>query len=187
MSGLLTRRFAELSHGRSDWLAVLHAAAVGDEPAARSCCPGPNSGGKSTLTAALLARGCGYFSDDCVPIDGDGLVQARCPSRSATRTGVGRGCGSPISCRPGRRLRRRRRGCSCSRASGPGSRPEARRLAPPEVLERLVAGRAWLSRRPEHMRRALALLAATPAFELTYASTEAALALVADCHRTEAA
>ena len=185
MSGLLTRRFTELSHGRSDWLAVLHAAAVGD---ARGVIvlPGQNGAGKSTLTAALVARGYGYFSDDCVPIDGDGQVRpvpfALChKDRSGPRLRLSYQPPPgppPLPAAP--------RLFVFPRFSA-GGRPEARQLAPPEVLERLVAGRAWLSRRPEDMRRALALIAATPAFELTYPSTEAALALLGDCDRAAAA
>ena len=185
MSGLLTRRFAEISHARADWLAVLHAAAVADVRGALVL-PGENGAGKSTLTAALVARGLGYLSDDCVPIDGRGLVLpvpfALChKDRSGPRLRLTYepppAPQAPAA--PPRLFLFPRFRTEC--------RPEARRLTPPEALERLVAGRAWLSRRPEDMRRTLALLAATPAWELAYPSTDAALALVADCERTAAA
>jgi hypothetical protein len=181
MSGLFTRRFAELGHGRSDWLAVLHAAAVGDARGALVL-PGPNGTGKSTLTAALLARGYGYFSDDCVPIDGRGLVMPM-PFALSHKRRIGPvlrlayqppPLPSPAPALPRLFLFPRFR---------TASRPEARRLSPPEALERIVAGRAWLSRRPDDLRRTLALLAATPAWELTYPSTDAALALLAACDR----
>ena len=177
MSGLFTRRFAEISHATADWLAVLHAAAVADARGA-IVLPGPNGAGKSTLTAALVARGFAYFSDDCVPIAVDGRVRpvpfALC-HKTRTASGALRLSYQPppatLPCPAAPRL------FLFPRYQAGGSRPAARRLDPPEVLERLVAGRAWLSRRPEHLAEALALLARCPALELTYSSLAEAFAL----------
>ena len=119
MSGLFTRRFAELSHGTDDWLAVLHAAAVADARGA-IVLPGPNGTGKSTLTAALVARGFAYLSDDCVPIDGRGLVM---PMPFALCHKARTAPGAPSACATSRRRPRDRsrpnRGSSSSRAFGP--------------------------------------------------------------------
>ena len=179
MSGLFTRRFAELSHGTDDWLMVLHAAAVGD-PRGAVVLPGPNGTGKSSLTAALVAGGYGYHSDDCVPVAGDGRVMpvpfAVCHKARNAAGGL-RLSYTPPPGPPPRPMPPRLFLFPRYRA---GARPEAHRLTAPEVLARLVAGRAWLSRRPADLRRALALLADTPAWEITYPSTDAALALLAD-------
>lgn len=187
MSGLFTRRFAEISHGRDDWLAVLHAAAVADAHGA-IILPGPNGAGKSTLAAALVAGGHRYFSDDCVPVDGRGLVLP-VPFGLCRKERVGTTLRLSYSAPPGPP--------PPPAAAAPrlfvfprfsaGAPANARRLSPVETLERIVAGRAWLSRRPEDMRRSLALLASTPAVALTYPSTEAALALLAGCDRSAAA
>jgi hypothetical protein len=176
MSGIFTRRFVEISYGRSEWLAVLHAAAVGDERGA-VLLPGANGAGKSTLTAALLERDWSYFSDDCVPIDTGGRVLPVPFALSRKeRTAAGR---------------LRLRHIAPPRALPPpaaprlivfprfraGAPPRRQRLTPTEALERLIAGRAWLSRRPQHLSQMLRLVETTPAWALSYGSVDDALAL----------
>ncbi|NMQ20920.1 hypothetical protein E4P82_18030 [Candidatus Competibacter phosphatis] len=56
-----------------DSLAVLHAGAVSDGHTALVLAEAGGSG-KSTLTAALLARGYRYLSDDVVPLERGGCV-----------------------------------------------------------------------------------------------------------------
>ena len=48
-------------------------------------------------------------------------------------------------------------------------------LDPTETLARLVAGRAWISRDPEHLPAALRLLETLPAHALTYGSMSDAI------------
>ncbi len=61
-------RILELSYPDAEWLAMMHAAAVGDEGGA-VVMAGDSGSGKSTLTAALVHAGLSYFSDDVVPLD----------------------------------------------------------------------------------------------------------------------
>lgn len=185
MSGLLTRRVAELGHGREDWLAVLHAAAVSDRHGA-IVLAGTNGAGKSTLAAALVARGYGYLSDDCVPIDGRGLVLpvpfALCrKDRSGPRLRLAYTAPPDPQAPPAppRLIVFPRFDGDCA--------PAARRLDAEQVLERLVVARAWLSRRQEDLRASLALLGSVPAWEIAYPSTEAAFALLAACDEAVAA
>ncbi len=56
------------SHGRRQWLAILHASAVAGEAGGWLLC-GPSGSGKSTLASALLAEGLRLVTDDYAPID----------------------------------------------------------------------------------------------------------------------
>jgi hypothetical protein len=66
--GIVHGRVLELSYPDADWLAVMHAGAVGDEHAA-VVLAGDSGSGKSTLTAALVHAGLWYLSDDIAPLD----------------------------------------------------------------------------------------------------------------------
>jgi Coenzyme PQQ synthesis protein D (PqqD) len=66
--GIVHGRILELSYPDAEWLAVMHAGAVGDEHAAVVMAAESGSG-KSTLTAALVHAGLRYLSDDIAPLD----------------------------------------------------------------------------------------------------------------------
>ncbi len=66
--GQVFGRILELSYPDAEWLAAMHAAAVGDQRGV-VVMPGDSGSGKSTLTAALVDAGLSYFSDDIVPLD----------------------------------------------------------------------------------------------------------------------
>ena len=66
--GQVFGRILELSYPDAEWLAMMHAAAVGDAEGA-VVMAGDSGSGKSTLTAALVDAGLSYFSDDVVPLD----------------------------------------------------------------------------------------------------------------------
>ncbi len=66
--GIVHGRILELSYPDAEWLAVMHAGAVGDQHAAVVMAAASGSG-KSTLTAALVHAGLRYLSDDIAPLD----------------------------------------------------------------------------------------------------------------------
>jgi len=69
----VTSKFVDVVHDRSDKAISMHAAAIGD---GRGCVlmPGQSGSGKSTLTAALVAAGYQYYTDDTVLLDDDYLA-----------------------------------------------------------------------------------------------------------------
>jgi hypothetical protein len=67
----LFRELVDFGYLHQDWLLAVHAAGVHNGRAALLL-PALGGSGKTTLTAALLAAGCGYLSDDVVPL-ADGL------------------------------------------------------------------------------------------------------------------
>jgi hypothetical protein len=195
--GAFVRRFVELSHPEAEWIAVLHAAAVADRDGLAILLPGANGSGKSTLVAGLVASGYRYLGDDCAPIDrrgrtvpvpfGISLKEGSWPvakrilpgfeAATIYQDGTGRRCryfppppSSPDSVRP------RAIVFPCYREEAPPRRLE---LGPVEALRRLVAGRAWISRRPAHLRAALDLFARIPAYEIEFGSLPDAVPLLA--------
>jgi hypothetical protein len=69
-----------------EWLVSLHAAAVGNE-AACVLIPGASGAGKSTLTAALVASGAKYLTDDLVLLDKTELDVVPVPSALTLKSG----------------------------------------------------------------------------------------------------
>ncbi len=192
------RRCAELVNPGTDWLAVLHAAAVRSPGGKTLVLPGKNGSGKSTLVRHMMAHEFGYFSDDCVPITEAGHVVAMpfaiCLKESGWATSV-------LDRREVHSLptRTNHLGVSCKYL------PPARvctvpspidliifpqfdrfadsglsRMSPEEALMEIVASRAWISRTPSQIRRFLGLLERVPAYGLRYASSDVALALLED-------
>ncbi len=196
MLGLFVRRFVELSHRRSDWTAVLHAAAVGDATGRALLLPGGNGRGKSTLVVALLAAGYRYLSDDCAPLDRD-LRVVPVPFGVCLKPGSWEIAARHLPATASAPVFPGAAGQPCRYLPAPGPapspmppslivfprfeaavRPGLRRLAPVETLQRLVAGRAWLSRRPEDLRATLALIERLPAYALDYGALADAVALI---------
>jgi hypothetical protein len=68
----LFQELVDFGYLHQDWLLAVHAAGVHNGQAALLF-PALGGCGKTTLTAALLAAGCGYLSDDVVPLAGEGL------------------------------------------------------------------------------------------------------------------
>lgn len=195
--GAVMRRLVEIGRGETDWCAVLHAAAVTDGLGGAIILPGSCGRGKSTLTAALLAQGADYLSDDCVPLDSRGravpvpygicvkqsgweVAEALLPESVRAPVFV---CDERGPCRyvPPRRV-----------ASGAlplaaivfpdfahGRRLTIEPVGPEEALAALVDGRAWLARE-EGLSTALGVIEKTPVWRLSYGTTEAALEAMGD-------
>jgi hypothetical protein len=182
---------AEFGYRERHWLTALHAAAIHHGQRALVL-PALGGAGKTTLTAALLAAGFGYLSDDVAPLDAETLEVWPLPL--------------PLRIKPGSvaLLRTRYPELDCLPAYGPAG--QAVRLLPPprfdpvaagrrypvaglvfpdyrpgaaatvqplpplEALQRLITTEALLRRPliPEHIERLLAWLEATPAWRLKY-------------------
>ncbi len=190
--GELIGRYVELSHGRSDWLAVLHAAAVRSPGGAGIVLPGTNGRGKSTLVAGLLARGYGYCSDDCVPVDPLGRIHP-VPFAICLKRGSWHVAGAFSDAVEGAQVQVNQAGIECRyfapvgtvRAPGPlrafvfpayregGTRLTG--LKPDDALKAIMSAKTWISRDPADMTRFLALVERVPAFALDYGSVESVL------------
>ena len=160
--------------------------------------PGVCGRGKSTLTAALVGAGHAYLSDDCVPLDEVGRALAVpfgiCLKQSGWAAGeaaLPQSAGAPVfpcaergPCRyvPPPRVARGRLPLAAFVFPDydPAATAALTPMRPEETLAALVAGRAWLSREPEGLATALAVIERTPAWQLTYPATAAALDTVAD-------
>lgn len=196
--GATMRRMVEIGTGSTAWSAVLHAAAVSDGAGGAIVLPGACGRGKSTLTAALVGSGAAYLSDDCVPLGLDGRAVAVpfgiCLKRSGWAAGeavLPESAAAPVfvcaergPCRyvPPRRVATGRLPLAAfvfpSFEAGAATAIAA--MSPAETLTALVAGRAWLSREPAGLATALSLIERTPAWRLSYGSTAAALAAIAE-------
>lgn len=197
LAGAVVRRVIELSHGSTDWSAVLHAAAVADGSGGAIVLPGACGRGKSTLTAALAGAGFAYLSDDCVPLDAGGRAVAVpfgiCLKQSGWAAGeaaLPASAGAPVfvcpergPCRyvPPPTVARGRLPLSAFvfPSFEPDAPPALAPMRPEETLAALVAGRAWLSREPAGLAAALRVIERTPAWRLTYGVTTDGLAAVA--------
>jgi hypothetical protein len=194
--GEFVRRFVELSHPPTTWVAVLHAAALGDPKDSAVVLPGANGRGKSTLVCGLLSAGYRYLSDDCAPLDRQGRVVpvpfGLCLKEPSWEIAA------PHF--PGLRdapLHRTADGRRCRFVPPPPDRPAPLPLAtivfptyvpgaachldtldPAGTLRLLVEGRAWLSRGPDELRAALGLIERTPAFTLRYGDLDAAVGAI---------
>ena len=182
---------AEFGYRERHWLTALHAAAVHNGQRALVF-PALGGAGKTTLTAALLAAGFGYLSDDVAPLDAETLEVWPLPL--------------PLRIKPGSVALLRTRYPELATLPAYGPARQAVRLLPPprfdpaaagrrypvaglvfpeyrpgaaatmqpisslEALQRLLAAEALLRRPliPEHINRLLAWLEVAPAWRLEY-------------------
>ena len=187
--GIVHGRILELSYPDAEWLAVLHAGAVGDEHAA-VVMVGESGSGKSTLTAALVHAGLRYLSDDIAPLDhsfrlrpmpvGIGLKQGswsvlgghypQLASLPILPDGRRRYLPVPEQrCAPPEGLPVTCLVFPCYQADQPTT---LRPLSPIEKLERLTHARSWMSLDRRRFGITLDWLKQTPGYELGHASIE---------------
>ncbi|MDX2169435.1 MAG: PqqD family peptide modification chaperone [Deltaproteobacteria bacterium] len=187
--GGLYQALLEAVHGRPDWLAILHAAAV-TRGALAYVLAGPSGSGKSTLAAALSADGYGYAADDMVPLLASSghlvpwplahslksgswpaladlyptLDDAPAVELGAKRTKFLRPPDAAWAAEP------RPVGALLFPQFDPAATPQAMRLRPLEALQRLLLDRVWLGdvASPAAVTQFLAWLQATPAFAVRY-------------------
>lgn len=188
--GQVFGRILELSYPDAEWLAMMHAAAVGDERGA-AVLVGDSGSGKSTLTAALVHdAGLRYFSDDVVPLDrswrirplplGVSLKRGSWPvltSRFPELAGLAIHRGLPRRYLPISRDRvGSGRGLAVACIVFPNYCPDRStqvwRLPALSVLERLTRVRSWLSLDGRRFRTTLGGLKKTPAYGLRHATLE---------------
>lgn len=194
---------AEFGYRERHWLTALHAAAVHNGQRALVF-PALGGAGKTTLTAALLAAGFGYLSDDVAPLDAEtlevwplplplrikpgsvALLRARYPeletlpaygpARQAVRLLP------PPRFDPGAAIRRYPVAGLVFPNYRPGAAATVQPISPIEALQRLIAAEA-LFQRPlisEHIGRLLAWLEVTPAWRLEYDDLAAAVDALRD-------
>jgi hypothetical protein len=187
--GQVFGRILELSYPDAEWLAMMHAAAVGDESGALVMA-GDSGSGKSTLTAALIDAGLSYFSDDIVPLDAARRIRPM-PLGISVKEGswpVLAALYPELEALPVHSGRRRRYLPIAQQRNGPdGGLPVKSivfpryqpnqpivigRLTPLQVLERLTRARSWMSLDGRRFAATLRWIEATPGYELSHASLE---------------
>ena len=182
-------RILELSYPEAEWLAGMHAAAVGN-PDGAVIIAGDSGSGKSTLTAALVNAGLSYFSDDVVPLDATLRIRPM-PFGISLKEGSWSVL-APIypelkNLKIYDRPRRRYLPVSCDRYGPeaglvvkalifpryqPGRPTVLRRLSNLQSLERLTRARSWMALNGRSFSKTLEWIEATPAFELDHGSLE---------------
>ena len=189
--GQVYGRILELSYPDAEWLAMMHAGAVGDERGA-VVMPADSGSGKSTLTAALVHAGLRYFSDDVVPLDaglrirpmplGVSLKEGSWPVLATRYPELE---GLPIH--PGRRRylpvavprHGPQSGLPVQSLVFPRYRPDQpmtmRRLTALELLEKLASARSWIALDGRRFGSTLRWIEETPGYDLGYASLEEAV------------
>ena len=182
---------AEFGYREQNWLAALHAAAIHDGARALLL-PALGGTGKTTLTAALLAAGYGYLSDDVAPLDAETLdvwplplplrikpgsvavLRERYPELDTLPAYGPPGQAVRLLPPPRFTLHAAKRRYPVAGLLFPDDQPDAattlQPLTPVESLHRLLAAEALFRRPliPEHIVRLLAWLEVTPAWRLTY-------------------
>ena len=192
---------AEFGYRERHWLTALHAAAVHNGQHALVF-PALGGAGKTTLTAALLAAGFGYLSDDVAPLDAETLevwpvplplrikpgsvallrtrypelatLPAYGPARQAVRLLP------PPRFDPEAAIRRYPVAGLVFPDYRPGAAATVQPISPLAALQRLLAAEALLRRPlvPAHIRRLLAWLEVTPAWRLEYDDLAAAVRII---------
>ena len=187
-----------------DPVAVLHASAVSDGQGV-AVLAAPARHGKSTLTAALSHAGLVYFSDDSVPLvqgacRGAPLLHAvAMPLAVCLKAGSWAVLASrypeldslPVYRRFGQDVRYLIPGkfngsdvysapvrCLLFPRYEQAREATLSGIPPTDALQRLVAGKAWLSFEPDKLGLLMNWLARTPAYALEYGSLEQAVPLV---------
>jgi hypothetical protein len=187
--GQVFGRILELSYPDAEWLAMMHAAAVGDENGA-VVMAGDSGSGKSTLTAALVDAGLSYFSDDVVPLDAARRIRPM-PLGISVKEGswpVLAALYPELESLPVHDGRRRRylpipegriapgEGLAVKSIIFPRYRPDQptvmNPLNPLQLLGKLTQARSWLSLDGRRFAATLRWIEKTPGYELSHASLE---------------
>jgi hypothetical protein len=196
-AGAVVGAICDLSYPDADWSLFMHAAAVarGDQAIVLA---GPNGSGKSTLTAALIASGLEYFSDDVVPFDCRAMRILPVPFALSVKEGSWPTLSGlypmlddlPAFAAGARRVRFlppleqavRRTGAWVRALVFPRFRPGQRfaleRFAPADALVHLVGASRPLALDRRRLDRTLAWVRKVPAYRLTYAHLAQASAAV---------
>ena len=194
--GQVFGRILELSYPDAEWLAVLHAAAVGDGGEGAVIMAGGSGSGKSTLTAALVDAGLSYFSDDMVPLD-EALRIRPMPLGISVKEGswpVLAPRYPELEALPIHAGRRRRYLPIDPTRTGPGAglavkalifpqyRPDQPTVVQPltrlQVLERLTRAQSWMSLDRRRFDSTLRWIERTPGYELSHASLAEGMAAI---------
>ena len=187
----------DLLRPEARWIAVAHAAAVAWSGGV-CVLAGRSGAGKTTLTAALVAAGFGYLTDDMAPLDGNTgrvypmpfALALKGRSVPALRTRFPALVDAEVHRDGGRPRRYLDLSAAVPRGSKdgqplrllvfpafrPGAPLEVVRITPQEAFARLLAARCWVSSMREDLNDLFALLDATPAYTLAYADLDAAVA-----------
>ena len=197
--GSVYQMMLEILYGCSDWLAIIHGAAVIERDVA-SILAGPSGSGKSTLAAGLAARGFRYAADDMAAL----LAPSGCLAPWPIPQSVKAGSWSELAAAypelddaPVLELGGKRAKCVPAPASAwteapcrvgrlvfptfdPASVGEVVRLRPLEALQRLLQDRIWLGDVSSfaNVERFLGWLQATPSLAIRYRTVEQAHALI---------
>jgi hypothetical protein len=187
--GGLYQVMLETVHGRRDWLAILHAAAVTRGEVAYVLA-GPSGSGKSTLAAGLSANGYDYAADDMAALLAPAGDLAPWPLPLSLKSGSWPALSQwypVLDDAPAVELGTKRSKfvrppdavwAAAPRPVGallfphfdPTAAPQAIRLRPLEALQRLLLDRVWLGdfASPDAVARFLAWVEVTPAFAVRY-------------------
>jgi hypothetical protein len=194
----LTALLESSRHGRR-WLGILHASAV----AAGGKCvliSGQSGAGKSTLSAALVAAGASFVTDDYAPLEQGSWRVWPVPYAPSVKRGSWRLLSRHFPDLHEATVHRHRnleiRYLELDRARRApldeglpvrallfpryrcGSELCLRRIAAPDALTRLCHAASILDRRPGVLAQTLSWIDSVPAFELTYGELDAAVGLV---------
>jgi len=195
-------RILELSYPDAEWLAMMHAAAVGDESGA-VVMAGDSGSGKSTLTAALVDAGRSYFSDDVVPLDSERRIRPM-PLGISVKEGswpVLAALYPELGALPIHGGRRRRylpiargrtgpeEGLPVKSIVFPCYQPDQptvlHSLNPLQLLSKLTQARSWLSLDGRRFTATLRWIEETPGYELNHSSLEEGVLAVTGLLRGE--
>jgi len=194
----LTALLESARYGRR-WLGILHAAAVAEDGGCVLLSGGSGSG-KSTLTAALVAAGASFVTDDYTPLEQGSWLAWPVPYAPSIKRGSWRALSrhypalrtAPVHRHRGLELRylqldqaRRaplNRGLPVRALVFPryekGGAGELRQITVAEALTRLCHAASILDRRPEVLAETLRWVEAVPRYELVHGDLETAVGQV---------